>query len=163
MTGDKQTIRTCKRDGFPLVKINGRWECVAEYLDYCIGGQRIVDLVQCDEKFYYVFENGHELPLFCFCCDEALVIKNLRKERRYIRRRRLESMSVGPVPLKDGTEMLQFCLELSKKGIQPSGIAVPISTKSAVQMHHPPGCPRSTPALKQSTDHSTKRRRKRKR
>lgn len=25
--------RTCKRDGFQMLKIKGRWECAAEYLD----------------------------------------------------------------------------------------------------------------------------------
>jgi hypothetical protein len=29
----------CERDGFPKLKINGRLECVAEYLDRCIGYQ----------------------------------------------------------------------------------------------------------------------------
>jgi hypothetical protein len=40
------TDLTCERDGFPMVKIQGRWECVAEYLDRCIGQQRVVDLIQ---------------------------------------------------------------------------------------------------------------------
>ena len=47
MAGEKQTERLCERDGFPLVKINGRWECVAEYLDRCVGGG---ELYQCDLK-----------------------------------------------------------------------------------------------------------------
>ena len=68
MVGEKQTERLCKRDGFPLVKINGQWECVAEYLDRCVGGQRIKDVIQRDDTFYYIFESGHELPLLCFCC-----------------------------------------------------------------------------------------------
>ena len=161
MAEEKQTERLCKRDGFPLVKINGRWECVAEYLDRCVGGQRIDDVIQRDDTFYYIFESGHELPLLCFCCGEPLVVENPEKERRQMRGRRLESMNVGLVSFEDGTETLQFRLELSKKGIGSSGIAVPISVQSAARMRHPPGCPRTASARKRPPTRSKRRRRKR--
>jgi hypothetical protein len=98
-TKDKRADRLCKRDGFPLVEINDRWECVAEYLDCCIGGQRIIDVTQRDETIYYIFESGHELPLLCFCCDMPLLMKNPKRERRQMRDQRLESMGVEPVLL----------------------------------------------------------------
>ena len=158
---DKRTERLCERDGFPLVKIGGRWECVAEYLDRCIDGQRIVDVIQRDETIYYVFESGHELPLLCFCCDTPLLVENPKTERRQIRGRWLESMGVEPVLLNDGTETLQFRLELSKKRLEPLGRAVAVSVESAAQMHHPPGCPHAAGARK--TPGGRKRRRKRKR
>ncbi len=157
MVGEKQTERLCKREGFPLVKINGRWECVAEYLDRYVGGERIKDVIQRGDTFYYIFESGHELPLLCFCCDTPLVVESPSEERG----RRLESMSVGPVPLKDETEMLQFRLELSKKGTESSGIAVPISLQSVVRMRHPPDCPHAASARKKSAGRSKRRRRKR--
>ena len=158
MAAEKQTERLCERDGFPLVKINGRWECVAEYLDRCIGGQRIKDVIQRDGTFYYIFESGHELPLLCFCCSTPLVVKSPKKDRGL----RLESMGVGLVSLDDGSEeRLQFRLELSKKGIRSSGVAVPISVQSAAQMIHPPGCPHTASARKRPTGRSKSRRRKR--
>ena len=157
MAGEKQTERLCDRDGFPLVKINGRWECVAEYLDRCVGGQRIKDVIQRDGTFYYIFESGHELPLLCFCCDKALMVKKPRGDRR----RRLESMSIGSVLLQDGTEMLQFRMEFSKKGIGSSGMTVPISVQSAVQMIHPPDCPHTVGARKRPSNRSKRRKRKR--
>jgi hypothetical protein len=160
---DKRTERLCKRDGFPLVKIDGRWECVAEYLDRCIGGQRIVDVTQRDETIYYVFEGGHELPLLCFCCDTPLSVENPRTERCHMRGRRLESMSVEPVLLNDATEMLQFRLELSKKRMEPSGRAVAVSGESAAQMRHPPGCPHVARASQKTPRRSKRRKRKRKR
>ncbi|MBN1583628.1 MAG: hypothetical protein JXA89_23175 [Anaerolineae bacterium] len=43
---EKHNSPTCSKDGFPKVKIDGRWHCVAEYLDRCIGGQHVVDVVQ---------------------------------------------------------------------------------------------------------------------
>jgi len=67
MENVQSSYRTCKRDGFPMLEIDGRWECLAEYLDRCIGQQAIVDLIKRGKTFYYVFENGHELPLLCFC------------------------------------------------------------------------------------------------
>ena len=39
-----------------MLQTNGHWECVAEYLDRCIGQQRIIDLVQRGKTVYYVFE-----------------------------------------------------------------------------------------------------------
>jgi hypothetical protein len=114
-------------------------------------------VVQRDDTFYYIFENGHELPLLCFCCGKPLVVKSPRSDRG----RRLESMSVGLVSLSDGTEMLQFRLELSKKRIGASSIAVPISVQSAARMQHPPGCPHAASARKGPTGRSKRRKRRR--
>jgi hypothetical protein len=80
-----------------MVKINGRWECAAEYLDRCLGQQPVVDLVQRGRTVYYVFENGHQLPMLCFCCGTPLVYDDLERSRRDMRGRRLEKMSVGLV------------------------------------------------------------------
>jgi hypothetical protein len=134
--------RTCQRDGFPLVKIKGHWECVAEYLDRCIGGQCVVDVVQRGASYYFVFENGHELPLLCFCCGMPLLVEDLGKVRRTMGGRRLEAMSVGLVTLEDNSEVLQFRLEFSSKGLlgrQPP--YEPISIQAAAQMRHPDDCP----------------------
>jgi hypothetical protein len=146
----KDTYPICERDGFPMVKINGRWECVAEYLDRCIGQQPVVDLVQRGKTVYYVFENGHELPMLCFCCGRPLVYDDLERSRRDMRGRRLESMSVGPVTLEDGSEILQFVLEFSKKGLLSQGISIPVAVKVAARLKHPDDCPhkRGSPTKK---------------
>ena len=132
--------RLCTKDGFPKVKIAGRWECAAEYLDRCIGGQRIVDLLKPEGTVYYVFESGHELPMLCFCCGTPLEYPDLEGSRRDVVGRRLESMAVGPVESEDGREMLQFCLELSRKGLLSQPVAMPVSIEAAAQMRHPPHC-----------------------
>jgi hypothetical protein len=41
----KNPYALCERDGFPMVKIDGQLQCVAEYLDRCIGQQKVVDLI----------------------------------------------------------------------------------------------------------------------
>jgi hypothetical protein len=140
MQGEERPI--CPRHGFPKVQIGGRWHCVAEYLDRCIGGERVADLVQRDGTVYYVFESGHELPMLCFCCDTPLAYQDLEGSRRDVVGRRLESMGVEPGELEDGREMLQFHLELSAKGPLSQPLVVPVSVEVAAQMVHPPTCRR---------------------
>ena len=71
----KNPYPLCERDGFPMIKTDGQLQCVAEYLDRCIEHQKVVDLIQRGKTIYYVFENGHELAMLCFCCGESLVFK----------------------------------------------------------------------------------------
>jgi len=151
----KDTYQLCKRDGFPMLQINGRWECVAEYLDRCIGQQRVVDLIQRGKTVYYVFENGHELPMLCFCCGTPLEYKDLEWSRRDMRGRRLEAMSFDMVTVRDGSEVLQFRLEFSK-GLLSPGVCVPVAVEVAARLRHPDHCPRGGKLLKKKS-----RRRKR--
>jgi len=139
MTGTK---RFCKRDGFPLVKIGDRWECAGEYLNRCIGGEKIVDLVQKRSTFYYVFESGHQFPLLCSCCNSPLVVDNLEESRQRMRERCLKSMAMALTISQDGKETLTFLLEFSGKGLLwRRRIAEPISPQAAAQMRHPNDCP----------------------
>ena len=124
----KSPYPLCERDGFPMLRLDGRLQCVAEYLDRCIGQQPVVDLVQRGETVFYVFENGHELPMLCYCCGRPLAYRDLEESRRDMRGRRLEAMSVGTVTLEeDGSEILQFCLELSKKGGLSQEVCLPVA------------------------------------
>ena len=154
--------RICPRDGFLKVKIGGRWQCVAEYLDGCIGVERVVDLVKRGETVYYVFESGHELPMLCFCCGEPLDL-DLEASRRDIVGRRLESMAVEPVELEDEREVRQFRLELSKKGLLSRRLAVPVSADVAARMVHPPTCGRGARACALGRPPGERRRKKGKR
>lgn len=136
----KNPYPLCERDGFPMVKIDGQLQCVAEYLDRCIGEQKVVDLIQRGKTIYYVFENGHELPMLCFCCGEPLVFKDLNKSRRDIRGRRLEAMSIGRLKHEGGDEVLEFRLEFSKKGVLSRGVYTSVAPEAALKMRHPSGC-----------------------
>ncbi len=141
-TKTKHPFPTCKHDGFPMVKVNGRLQCVAEYLDQCIGQKEVVDVVQRRQTTYYVFEDGHELPLLCFCCGSPLVIQNLEQFRSQILNRRLEGMSLNDATLEDGTTMLQFELNFSKRWLSSSGLVDALSPLVAVHLRHPASCPR---------------------
>ena len=140
----KKGYRTCPQDGYPLVTINGRQECLAEYLDRCIGQKKVVDVVQRGSTTYYVFEDGHELPLLCFCCDSSLVVKNADKTRQDLQGRRLDGLDVAMVELEDGTEMPQLRLLFSKQSLLGDALAEIVSLNVAAHMVHPPSCPGNT-------------------
>jgi len=131
----------CTREGSPMVRIHGRWECAAEYLDRCLEGKRVVDVVQLKGVSHYVFDDGHMLPLLCFCCGEPLDTLDPKRVRTSILGRRLEGMSLAMVSMEDGSELEQFRLEFSKKGLFSKGVFTPVSPLAAAGLHHPPGCP----------------------
>ncbi|MGB4979268.1 MAG: hypothetical protein WBR35_21210 [Anaerolineae bacterium] len=144
------TLATCPRDGFPLIYVNGGWECAAEYLDRCLGQQPIADIVQRGGTVYYLFENGHELPMLCFCCGTPLVYGDIDRTRRDMQGRRLESMSCDIVTTQAGREAVEYRLEFSKKGLLRPGVRVAIALQAAAKLRHPSYCPHrdkvSTPA-----------------
>lgn len=150
----------CERDGFPIVKVNDHTECIAEYLDRHIGQEEIVDVVKHGDTVHYVFENGYEIPILCFCCGQPLEFKDLEKSRRNMRGRRLESMTIDPVELEDGTEMLQFALEFSKKGPLSQPVAQPVSVEAAAKMRR---SDRSSQTQQKQDDSSQPKRRRRRR
>ena len=143
---EKDSVPICSKDGFPKVEIKGRWHCVAEYLDRCIGGQRIVDMVERERTVYYVFENGHELPSLCSCCGTPHEYRDLESARRENVGRRLESMMMDPGETEDGQVVFRFCLELSNKGLLSQPLAVPLSVEAAAQLRHPIRCSRGRAA-----------------
>ncbi|CAG0998922.1 hypothetical protein ARNL5_03919 [Anaerolineae bacterium] len=137
----KHIYPLCEHDLFPLVRIDGRLECAAEYLDRCLGLKRVVDMIPRDQVAFYVFEDGHELPLLCFCCGEPLTGFDLEESRRRIRGRRLEQMSMTQVAHDGGDDLPQFRLEFSKRGLFSHSLVVPLSPEVAARMRHPDTCP----------------------
>ncbi len=152
----------CERDGFPMLKIKGQWECVAEYIDRCIGQQPIVDVIQDGKTVYYVFENGHALPLLCSCCNGPLDV-DVKADRRDQVGRRLESMAINYEVLDNGQEIEELMLIFSKKGMLAQPVGIPVSFNVAARMRHPADCPqrtrRQTPA--KSTASSSKKKKRR--
>jgi len=124
-----------------MVRIHGRWECAAEYLDRCLTSKRVVDVVQLKAVSHYVFDDGHKLPLLCFCCGKPLDPVDPKLSRERILGRRLEGMSLALVSMEDGRALEQFRLEFSKKGLFSKGVYTPVSPLAAAGLHHPSGCP----------------------
>lgn len=135
-----QTIY-CKKDGFPIINIGGQQQCVSEFLNYCIGGEKITDILLQNETMYYVFESGHEIPLLCNCCGEPLACANLQAERKNMIGRCLVSMSWDWEELEDGHSVIDYRLELSAKENEDFIVLiVQTAVSSANKMRHPAGC-----------------------
>lgn len=128
----------CPNDGFPLIEINGRLECCLEALDRCVGQQKVVDVVQRSKTIYYVFEDGHELPLLCGCCGQGLRVNDLEQERKRVCGRRLESISIGASVIEaDKSEFDELILGFSKLGFFAKPLHIPVAFEVAAQLRHP--------------------------
>lgn len=133
------TMSVCKRDGFPLAEIDGRLQCVAEFLNRCLGLQQIVDAAQRQKALYYIFENGHELPLLCYCCNRPLACNDVSVEREKISGLYLKSM-VWDTAIVEGREVIDFRLELASPTKKDTILQVPTSILSASKLIHPATC-----------------------
>ena len=133
----------CERDGFPILDINGQQHCLAEFVNYCVGRQKITDVVQRNDTLYYVFENRHELPLLCYCCGQPLACPDLQTEKRHLRGSVLQAMTWNTEQLEDGRNVIDFQLEFSLKDGQDDVRMVQTSTLSANKMRHPITCSHS--------------------
>lgn len=126
----------CPNDGFPLLMINGNLQCVAELLDGCIGGRLIVDVIQKKKTTYYIFEDGHKLPLLCSCCNTPLQLTDLSKSHQNMHGKYLQEMWMEHQILEDGQEYDELVLGFVEEG-QSSGMSVNISFDSVVHLQHP--------------------------
>jgi hypothetical protein len=162
----------CPNDGFPMIDINGRLECCMEALNRCLGQKKVVEVVQRRQTIYYVFEDGHELPLLCGCCGQGLAVKDLDQERKRVCGRRLESISIGASVIEaDKSEFDELILGFSKLGFFAKPLAIAVAFEVAAQLRHPgagpgrrAGAPSKQQARSPKKDRSGKKRdRKKKR
>ena len=146
-----------------MLMINGKLQCSVEYLDRCVGGQTVVDMVRKGQTVYYVFANGHQLPLLCACCGKSLAVPDLDRERKKIQGRHLEAMSMVRRVTEDGYEYNELTLEFSKSGALSLGMAQDVSFDVAIKMKHPANCPyqKKAPPSKRKKRSRQKGRRKR--
>jgi hypothetical protein len=140
----------CERDGFPILNINGEPHCLAEFVNFFIGGQKITDVILRNDTLYYIFENRHELPLLCHCCGEPLACPDLQAEKRQMRGRKLQAMTWDVEELEDGSHVLDYQLEFSPKHAEADPLLVQTSTLSADKMVHPILCAHSGVSLPSS-------------
>jgi hypothetical protein len=134
-------IASCKKDGFPIVEINGQPQCIAEFVNYCIGGEEITDVVVRNGARYFVFESGHEIPMLCNCCSEPLAGINLKEDRESMIGRVLDAVDWYWEKLSDGRKVIDYVLLFStKEGEDFEALAVTTAVLSANKMRHPAGC-----------------------
>ena len=130
----------CERDGFPILEINGQQQCLAEFMDHCLGGRKVTDVVQRNGTLYYIFENRHELPLLCYCCEKPLACPDLDAEKKRMRGRIMKVMSWIPEQLENGNYVLDFQMEFSRKAGEDHAMMVQTSVRSADKLLHPVTC-----------------------
>ncbi|MBV5347968.1 hypothetical protein JZU46_07125 [bacterium] len=166
--GSSTQITKCSKDGFPVININGQPQCIAEFINYCIGGEEVTDVVVRNGARYFVFESGHEIPLLCNCCGEPLAGIDLKEDRESMIGRVLDAMDWDWEKLSDGRRVVDYVLLFStKEGENFDALAVNTSVLSANKMRHPAGCIHSPqpahkeePALEVVVQQKKKRRRK---
>jgi len=132
----QKKVPACPRDGFPMLKINGRLECTVEYIDRYVGQQEIVDVIKQGETYYWVFANGYQLPLLCSCCNGPLIIDNVSEERQKMIGLRLEAMSMMTVQFEDGGEFEELILEFSNDKMFSKKQGEGVSFEVAVHLKH---------------------------
>jgi hypothetical protein len=147
-------FQECQRDGFPILILNGEPHCLAEFVNFCVGGQKISDVVLRNDTLYYVFENRHELPLLCYCCGQPLACQDLQSERRQMRGRKLHAMTWDMEELEDGRVVIDYRLEFSSKHEETEPLLVQTSALSADKMVHPVLCAHSGITLPENEHHS---------
>lgn len=71
-------ILRCAKHGFPMIYVGDGYTCVAEYLDWAIGDQAIVDAVETEDEHgdpltALVFESRSTMPLYHHNGDPLLL------------------------------------------------------------------------------------------
>jgi hypothetical protein len=128
----------CPDDGFPLIIVDDELACCFELLNRCLGQRVVVDVVRRGKITYYVFDDGHELPLLCGCCGGGLNVDDLAKERKDICGRRFTGMSISSKVIEEeDREYDQLVLEFSKKGMFSKPLQVPVAFEVAAGLRHP--------------------------
>lgn len=100
----------CEDDGFPMITINGKPECIAEYTDRCIGGKTVTDVIKENSTVYLHFEDGHLFPLLCNCCGEPYLYQELHTLSESIVGLHLHELAHDTVELDDGQEVPSLIL-----------------------------------------------------
>ncbi len=93
----QQREQFCRRDGFPLVQIDGKTYCSVEYADGLIGGMKVIGVAGENGSTDLLFANGYYIPLTCPCCDGRLHLKGqtLPEIRALLTGRTLEGFRHG--------------------------------------------------------------------
>lgn len=61
----------CPTHKMPILMLNGQERCAEEFVMEHLGNKRITEVEVKQDVIYYVFEDGHRLPLICPCCGGA--------------------------------------------------------------------------------------------
>ncbi len=154
----------CPDDGFPLIMVDDELTCCFDMLNNCLGQRRVVDVVRWGQTVYYVFDDGHELPLLCACCGQGLLVKDLAAERNAMYGRRFIGMTMNTSVIEEEDhEYEQFVLEFSKGGTFSHPLQMPVAFEVAAELRHPlPATTRRPGSTSKKKDRSQKKTRSQK-
>jgi hypothetical protein len=136
----------CPNDGFPLIIIDNELTCCFERLNHCLGQRVVVDVIKRGKTAYYVFDDGHELPLLCGCCGQSLQVDDLAGSLEEVRGRRLTGMSMETrIIEEENREYERLVLEFSKPGLFSQIMRLPVAFEVAAELRHPSPAPTRKP------------------
>jgi hypothetical protein len=131
----------CPKHDMPILRLSGRPQCVQEFLEGCIVGQRIVDVRIENEVGYYHFANGHVLPLICGCCGDPYNAEDIIDSREEMIGYTLLSLSTAHSHNANGQGYDELVLNFGGPNLLPTG--VPVAFTAAARLAHPASCPQS--------------------
>ena len=128
----------CPNDGYPLIMVNDELTCCFEALNHCLGQREVVNVIKRGKTAYYVFNDGHELPLLCGCCGQSLQIDDLAGALEEIRGRKLIGMFMETSIIEaEDREYESLILEFSKRGLFSKPMRLPVAFEVAAGLRHP--------------------------
>lgn len=128
----------CPNDSYPLIMIDDELTCCFEALNRCLGHKEVVDVIKRGKTAYYVFNDGHELPLICGCCGQSLQIDDLAGALAEVRGRKLTGMFMETNIIEDeDREYEELVLEFSKQGLFSKPMQLPVAFEVAAGLRHP--------------------------
>ncbi len=149
----------CPDDGFPLIWVNGKLVCSVETLDGCVGGKKVVDVVRRGRRVWYVFEDGHQLPLLCGCCGNALEFSDITGHRQQMIGRHLSQMGMETMVIKEeDREYDQLILEFHEAGPFSQPLQMDVAFESIAAMRHPSAETKKLPTATKKTGSGQKKR-----
>jgi hypothetical protein len=130
------------------MRLNGREQCLGEFFEECIEMKKITDVIMQKDTYYYVFEDGHKLPLLCSCCDKPLGIHDLDAVRKAMVGRELKNILCDTVEIGKTTTVENIQLEFTRKFLEFKRMTDEVSILSAQKIIHPPSCSNMRPLVK---------------
>ena len=130
----------CPTHHLPILRLDGKDQCVHEYLVDCLLGKKISDVVSQGNTAYYIFEDGHRLPLLCGCCGNSLVPASFVASRSDMVGRPLVALTTEHSHDRNGHGYDELILNFGGTTKSASPFAAGVAFTAVAGIKHPPGC-----------------------
>ena len=137
----------CEKDGLPLIKINGREQCLGDLYTQCLHMRKVVDLVKERNTYYLIFDDGHQVPMLCPCCGEPLGINNPNSLKKDMVGRKVKDFDYELIGSEENPMIEDLQLEFSRKFLEFEPPVMQYSILSAHKIIHPVSCINHRPSI----------------